>query len=255
MTFQNSKLLIGMIHLPNLRGYSDLGAISEAAVRDALALADAGFDGALIENYHDCPESEFAPEEVRAACAVISPRVVDAAGGRIKIGVQLLLNDWPASFAICKAAGAAFTRMDVFVDDVTGRWGEIRPDTDAIRAARTALCPDLFLFADVQVKHKAMIDPNKPIELSARQAADAGADAVVATGEATGIETPIETVLRIKAGAGGTPTVIGAGLSAANARGQLGIADGAIVGSSILTNGRVDTEKAREIVRIRDSLA
>jgi membrane complex biogenesis BtpA family protein len=243
-----------MIHLPNLRGYRNLGGIIARAVSDAKILAAAGYDGALIENYHDDPESEFVPEEVKAAAAVVASNVASAVNGEMQIGVQLLLNDYEASFAICKAAGASFSRVDVFVDDMTGRWGDIRPDTNAIIAARKNLCPELFLLADVQVKHKTMIDPGKSIETSTRQAVAAGASAVVATGAATGIETPMDTIVRVKSAAGGAPVIIGAGLNTHNAESQLSVADGAIVGTGIMTDGKIDAGKAVEIVRIRNKL-
>ena len=57
--FGTDSPLIGMVHLPALPGAPGYGgrreAIRAAALGDARALAEAGFDGLLVENFGDVP--------------------------------------------------------------------------------------------------------------------------------------------------------------------------------------------------------
>ena len=59
---QTKKPIIGMIHLAPLPGLyphrgEPLSAIQEQALEDARRMADAGFDGFLIQNSNDRPPS------------------------------------------------------------------------------------------------------------------------------------------------------------------------------------------------------
>ena len=251
--FKNNKPLIGMVHLENLVNCENLVRAIERAVQDAKALADAGFDGALIENYYDYPEAEFVQPEQTAAAAIISHEVRKALP-HFTLGVQLLLNDYKASFAICKAINAEFSRLDVFVDDMTGKWGDIFPETEKIMAEKNRLCPNLLLLTDIQVKHKVMLDPNKTLETSALQAIRAGSDGIIVTSEKTGEETPMGTIISAKSAVQDFPVIIGAGVQADNIQAQLEIADGAIVGTALMTDGKVDFDKAKQLVEIRNSI-
>src|SRR3989344_3304662 len=116
---KENKILIGMIHLPpllSIRGFLGMKKTIAKALADLSALEKAGFDGALIENDDDKPHTEFANEAQVASFSIIANEVCRVA--KIPIGVQMMLNDWRASFAIAKAVGAKFTRLDVFVDHV-----------------------------------------------------------------------------------------------------------------------------------------
>lgn len=113
---KQNNILIGMIHLPpllSIKGFSGVEKAVAKALADLSALEKAGFDAALIENDNDKPHTEFANEAQIASFSVIANEVCKNA--KITIGVQMMLNDWRASFAIAKAAGAKFTRLDVFV--------------------------------------------------------------------------------------------------------------------------------------------
>jgi len=246
--FQSKKPLIGMVHLPRLNDVRDILVPIQKAIADIKALGKAGFNGVLLENYNDDPEYETVTPMQAASMAMIAWEVSKIC--TIPFGVQLLLNDWEASLAICRLTKASFTRLDVFVDNVTGKWGDIYPETDKIMAYKKLVCPDLLLFTDVQVKHKQMIDPAKTLEQSVQEAVLANSDGIVVTSSKTGEETPMETIRRAKAASGDRPVLIGAGVSAENIVAQLSVADAAIVGTSIMTNGAVDLEKAKKLVAL-----
>lgn len=248
--FKNKKTLIGMIHLPPLltfAGFPGITACIEKAVADLDALERAGFDAVLIENDDDKPHTEFANEAQIASFTAIAHEVCKHA--RVSVGVEMMLNDWRSSIAIARAVGAQFIRLDVFVDHVTSEWGEIHPDPVKIMAYKQQIYPELVMLTDIQVKHKTMLE-KKSLAESARQAIEHGTDALIVTGEVTGQETPLEKIKIVKNAFPHFPILVGAGVNEANVRDQLAIADGAIVGTSIKTKGRIDFEKASVLAQL-----
>lgn len=244
-TFGKSRdVLIGMIHLPPLlsvEGYSGMQPMIEGALADLKALEEAGFDGALVENDDDKPHTEFANEAQIACLTAVALEVCRNA--HVPIGVQMMLNDWKSSFAIATAVGAAFTRLDVFVDNVHSEWGDITPVPEEIMEYKERIAPELLLLTDIQVKYKTMMKL-RPLSESARLAIEHGSGGLIVTGAATGVETPLRFVEEVHDAFPDFPVLIGAGVNAGNVREQLGVANGAIVGTSLKTGGRIDPRKA-----------
>ncbi|MCX6751044.1 MAG: membrane biogenesis protein, partial [Candidatus Pacearchaeota archaeon] len=79
-------------------------------------------------------------------------------------------------------------------------------------------------------------------------------EAIVTTGSGTGKETPINKLAQYKKLLGDYPLIVGAGVNKNNAREQLKITDGAIIGSYFKPLGNtflpIDREKVREIMDI-----
>src|SRR3989338_422114 len=101
---KENSILLGMIHLPpllSIEGFPGMKKTIAKALADLSALEKAGFDGALIENDDDKPHTEFANEAQVASFSIIANEVCKYA--RIPIGVQVMLNDWRASFEIARA--------------------------------------------------------------------------------------------------------------------------------------------------------
>lgn len=233
-----------MIHLPpllSIKGFPGMEEAIREALTDLSALEKAGFDAALIENDNDKPHTEFANEAQIASFSVIAKEVCDKA--RIPIGVQMMLNDWRASFAIAKAVGAQFARLDVFVDNVFSEWGEIRPVPAEIIRYKNKIYPKLLLLTDIQVKHKTMIRP-RPLAVSAALAIRYGTDGLVVTGQATGMETPLESIAAVRKKFPRFPIFVGAGINEMNVQKEFSLADGAIVGTSIKSKGKIHWRKA-----------
>ena len=233
-----------MIHLPpllSIRGFLGMKKTIDKALADLSVLEKAGFNGALIENDDDKPHTEFANIAQVASFSIIANEVCKNA--KIPIGVQVMLNDWRASFAISKAVGAQFTRLDVFVDHVDCKWGEIKPDPTKIINYKNKIYPELLLLTDIQVKYKKMIKP-RPLIASATLAINNGSDGLIITGRATGVETPIEKIQEVRKNLPNFPIFVGAGVNEKNIREQFSIANGAIVGTSIKRGNKVDFRKA-----------
>lgn len=244
----NKKELIGMIHLPpslGFKGHPGLGYCIKKSIKDLKTLEKAGFDAVLIENDDDKPSTEFANPAQIANFAIVAYELSKLI--KIPMGIEVMLNDWRASIDIAKLVGAHFVRIDVFVDHVTSKWGEIKPDTKEIIAYKNKIYPELVLLTDIQVKHKKMLE-NKTLLESAKQAIDSGSNGIILSGDLTGHETPIDDIVKVKNKNPDFPVIIGSGLSSDNILDQLSVADAAIVGTSIKVGDSIDFAKAKELV-------
>lgn len=240
--FPRPRPLIGMIALrpsPGYPAYTSINALIDAALADLDALQEGGVQAVLVENDFDQPHTLVAGAAVVAAITRVTREVVSRS--QVPVGVEVLLNDWRASLAVAAVTGAHFIRLDFFVDRVRSKLGVIEPEPAAVVAYRRSIRADqVQIFADLQVKYSRPVNGPKPIEQSAREAALAGADAVIVTGSETGIGPSIEDLRDAKRG--GVPVLIGSGLSPVNAAELAPEADGYIVGTS-LRSGRNESDR------------
>jgi membrane complex biogenesis BtpA family protein len=193
----------------------------------------------------------MASPDVMAAMKDITAEVV-AASRNIVVGCEILLNDPRASLEVAAQAGAAFIRSDYFVDRMLRPdYGEFAIDPVALVNYRNECAPDVLILADVQVKYATMLEP-RPLAESVRLAVHHRADAVVVTGDATGDaprrEYLDEATLAVSESNSGTPVLIGSGLDAGNATTLLQSCDGAIVGTSMMRNGKIDAQKTTALM-------
>lgn len=108
---------------------------------------------------------------------------------------------------------------------------------------------DVLVLTDIQVKYATLLEKNKSIATSAKQAVAAGSDGIIVTGNFSGDEPQLDDVIEAKQAVGDFPVLIGSGPSAANANILFQIADGAIVGTSIKgKNGNISQQKIRQLV-------
>jgi len=244
--------LIGVVHLPALPGSplhrGGLQAVIDAAARDATALAEAGFDAVLVENFGDVP---FVPGSVGAvtvaamtACALAVRRAAPAPA----LGINVLRNDAEAALAIAVAAGAAFIRINVHTGARVTDQGVIEGRADrTLRERRRLGAEAVRLLCDVDVKHSAPLAP-RPIAEEAHDLVTRGlADAVLVTGSGTGrsaARADLDAVLD----AVDVPVLVASGVT------EGGLADvarahGVVVGSALRRSGRagdpVDAELAK----------
>jgi uncharacterized protein len=256
MKIMNIKkpLIIGMIHLPETltyKGWLGLKGFVDKAKKDLKALEAGGMDAALIENDADCPCQVKGSADVVAPMTVVAYELAKIA--EIPLGVEVLLNDPKASLAIAKTCGLKFIRTDYFVDRMTRKgYGEFKIDTkDIMNYKKKIHAQEVKVYADIQVKHAMMVNNNKTISLSVKQAIKAGADGIIVSGTVLGEKPLIEEVKEAKKVAEGkAPVIVGSGFSKSNAKGLLKYADWAIVGTSIKTNGVVDVQKVKELVNL-----
>jgi len=253
--FEKPKTIIAVCHLPPLPDYPDspgLEALRMHALADLTVLEDAGVDGLLIENEYDRPHRIAAQPETVAAMHAITRAAVAAARGTV-IGCEILLNDPRASLDVCKSSGARFIRVDYFVDRMSRPgYGEFEIDADGLIEYRRRIGQtNVLILADIQVKYATMLEARQLAE-SARLACLHGADAVVVTGTVSG-HPPSLAQLRegragIRASGLAVPLLIGSGLNSDNAAELLSACDGAIVGTTLMREGRIDAERLRELL-------
>lgn len=239
-----------MLHLDYLEGekFKGVDYVVNKALKDIKSLQDGGINGILVENWKEFSVGEFVSSET----AKNFKDVVQKISKYIKIpfSINVLNNDYKLAFSVAKSAGASFVELDVFVDRVRS---DFQNNTDAIKKpfviepkpreiwdyAKSISAETIPLFVFVQPKHYIMLDKDKTIEESTKQAITNGASAVLVT-KATGFAPTIDLIERVKKVAGNTPVGIGSGFNAENAKDFLEIVDFAVVGTSIKVDGVTD---------------
>jgi membrane complex biogenesis BtpA family protein len=252
--FPAGKPVIGVIHLPPLPGYPGspgLAAVVAHALAELATYRVGALDGVLVENENDQPHRVEGGRETVAVMTAVTRELV-AAARSLPVGIEILLNDPEASLAVAMAAEAAFIRTDYFVDEMSRpEYGPMRVAPEVVMAYRAGIGAEhVLVFADIQVKYAQMLAPQTLAE-SSRRAREAGADAIVVTGTRTG-EPPSPDELRTaRSGAADCPVLVGSGLAAGNAAELLALADGAIVGTSLMHAGRATPERVSALAAAR----
>lgn len=250
--FFAKRPLIGMVHLGSLpgsaRGCGCLADVLERATKDARTLASAGFDAVMVENFFDSPFTRTCvPPHTIAAMTLAVHAVQEAVD--VPVGVNVLRNDVMAAIGIAHVCGARFVRCNVYVGAAVTDQGVIQGAARDALECRSTLGADVWILADVCVKHSWSLD-QRPLCLHVADALERGlADAVIVTGDATGAEADIDQVRDAVDAAGGAPVLVGSGISVANVGRFLDVASGAIVGTSVKVDGvvsqPVDAVRAR----------
>lgn len=249
--FAATHPIVGMIHLlalpeaPAYRG--NLDAIYERALREAVALQEAGVHALIVENFGDEP---YLPGELSfaqlALMAAVTRDIIGAVS--LPVGVNCQFNAWQSEVAVAHACRADFIRVEVFVDTVVMAQGQVSPCSAQIRRYQQHLgAQDLALWVDIQTKYTTNLVPQS-IEQSALDAQAAGADVLIVTGAATGQATPLDVVAQVKQVVR-IPVVVGSGTNASNASQVLRVADGAIVGSALKLGGKAENEVSAEAAK------
>ena len=123
------KLVIGLVHLLPMVStplYQDgnLDKMTQKAIEDCLTLKKNGADGGLIQTvdvfYPSTDDTDYARV---AGLAAVTARVRDAVGPDFILGAQIMMNCITPSLAVCKAAGADFTRCSALVGKVETLYG------------------------------------------------------------------------------------------------------------------------------------
>lgn len=250
------RALIGMVHLAPLPGSPSeshtLNEVLRLALEDAKALADAGFDALMIENFGDAPfrATEVDPHTVAAMSLVARTvrRAVD-----VPLGINVLRNDTRAALAIATCCEAAFVRVNVHVGVYATDQGIIEGRADETLRYRRRLNSDVAILADVHVKHAVPMSHPSIAEAAEETAYRGKADGLIVSGTATGKPTSLEDLRTVRLAVPDRPVYVGSGASAANIRALLQCADGAIVGTAVKQDGRttapVDPLRAKTFIQ------
>jgi uncharacterized protein len=244
--------LVGMVHLlplpgaPGWRG--SMREVLERARADAAALRDGGMDGIIVENFLDVPfYPGRLPAEAVAALTLATQTVIEVAGA-LPVGVNALRNDARAALGIAAATGARFIRVNVHTGALLTDQGWIQGKAHRTLRLRARLRADVAVWADVLVKHATPL-PGLTVAAAARDAWERGlADVLIITGSATGQAADPERIREARRAVPEAAVWIGSGVTAENAAQLLTAADGAIVGSALMRDGRPGQPVAAERV-------
>lgn len=233
----SGRPFIGMVHLLPLPG-SPMGAQSldvviQRAVSDATALAVAGVDAIIIENYGDSPfaAGSVAPYTVAAMTAVVL--AVRAVSPGVYLGINVLRNDAMAAVSIAAATGAAFIRVNVHVGAMVTDQGVITGRARETLLERTRLGAPVGIVADVHVKHASPLGSESIEQCGADTWSRGGVDGLIVSGDGTGRETSFDDVERLVTAVPSAPIWIGSGVTEANITRMATVARGVIVGTAL----------------------
>ncbi len=250
--------LVGVIHLPALPGSPlsrrKVSDIAREAVSSAGALALAGFDLCMIENYGDVPFFRGAVPAVTVAAMTACAVAVREAHPDLPLGVNVLRNDAAAALSIAAVVGAGCVRVNVLTGARVTDQGIIEGGAaELLRTRRLLGAEDIAIWGDVDVKHSAPLAPGAIEQETSDLVVRALADAVLVTGEGTGRSVDVEKLARVrsairKSGAR-IPVLVASGATLDTLASLSAHADGVVVGSALRADGRaggpVDPEAAR----------
>ncbi len=250
------KPLIAMCHLPGLPGRprhdreAGMAAIVDRIRRDLAVLQEAGVDALLFCNENDIPYQTAVGVEAATAMAAAVASVRPEIG--VPFGVDLLW-DPHAALAVARATGAAFVR-EVFTGVFEGDTGMLAPSFGDLAAYRHDIgAADVAIFTNVTPEFSRSLS-GRTVDERVRGAIFLGVDAILISGPMAGVTASLSELGEAKRAAADFPVLANTGVSAANAEEILAVADGAIVGTSLKTDGvtwnPVDPARARRLVEI-----
>ncbi len=246
--------LIGVIHLPPLPGSPrvrlPLAEVEAQVERDAAALAEAGFDAVVVENFGDAPFfKEEAPAVTIAAmtrCALAARR----AAPRLALAINVLRNDGAAALAIAAATGAAAIRVNVLTGARVTDQGIVEGRAAELLRLRRALDAEAVeIWADVAVKHSAPLAERPLADETRDLVGRALADAVLVTGGGTGQAVDPAHLSAVREAAGGRPVLVASGASVEALPVLKDLCEGVIVGSALRVDGRAGGPIDRAVAR------
>ncbi len=233
--------LIGVVHLralPASPAYDgDVSSVAAACARDAQVLADAGFDGVVVENYGDAPFEPGTVSPVTVAAMTRCALAARVAAPSLSLGINVLRNDALAALGIAVSVGASFVRVNVHVGARLTDQGLIEGKAHLTLRERRALgATEIQLFCDVDVKHSAPLAA-RPLREEAQDLVHrGGADAVLVTGSGTGRGVALRDLDEVL-GAIDVPVLVASGVTESTL-GAIKRAHGVIVGSCLRADGR-----------------
>lgn len=230
------KLVIGLAHLLPMVGtplYEDgnLDRMTKKAIEDCLTLKNNGADGALIQTvdvyYPSTDEADYARV---AGLAAVTARVRDAVGPDFLIGAQIMWNCITPSLAVCKAAGADFTRCSALVGRVESPYGEIQANPLKVAEYRKKIeAMNIGMISEISGYHHTGEYSADNIHQLASSSMRLGASAIEVCDR--DFQHNERLVKDVKA-CGAFPVILGGGTTVENCKDRLRYADGALVGTA-----------------------
>ena len=253
--FHVEKPIIAMCHLkalpgdPGYKPQQGMDGVVDAARADLRALQDGGVDAIMFSNESSLPYLTKV-EPITLACMA---RVIAELRGEIRVpfGVNVLW-DPAASIDVAVATGASFVReifTGVYASDY-GLWntncGEIIRHQHAVHGQHVRLFFNIVPESAVYIAERHIVDIAKSTVFVAQP------DALCVSGLTAGAETPFDTLKLVKEAVPETIVFANTGVRLSNVEQMLGVADGAIIGTTFKRDGyiwnAVDVERVGEFM-------
>ena len=251
--FKTEKPIIAMAHLPALPGTPryNRGAgvehIVEWVKRDVEILVEEGVDAIMFCNEDDRPYVFEAGIEQIATMARV---VAEAKPESMPFGVDFLWDPM-AAMAVAHATGACFIRevlTGVYESDM-GLWS---PDAGKLMRFRSKIGADnIRVFFNVVPEFASPLGTRSPVERAHSAVVSSLADIILVSGKMAGAEADLSVISDVKSSVD-VPVLVNTGVNIGNVGDYLGVADGAIVGSSLKNDGAtwnpVDRKRVKEFM-------
>lgn len=241
--FGRHQVAIGVVHSPALPGSpayagATIDDIGDRVVADALAYAEGGIHGLILENHGDIPflKPEELGQETAACMATLAYRLRREVG--LPVGINVLANAAKTALAVAKSAQAQFIRVNEWANAYVANEGLVEGSAaTALRYRSWLRADDVAVFADVHVKHGAhAIVADRSISELTRDVEFFNADAVIVTGQRTGDAAAAPELQQVRE-ATSLPLLVGSGVTKDNVAAIMALADGVIIGSSLKRDG------------------
>ena len=242
-TFPTPKPIIAMLHTTcqeRVSGYNNaLDVITKRALEELAIFEEEGIDGVIVENYFG--------ESPQMAIDLLERVMQAGAGPRIKVGLNILPNEYEQAILESADKGANFVQVDY----VAGQYNEQINWVGDINGYREAR-PEIMVLGGVWPKYYTPI-PGSDLDADLKNGM-LNCDAIVVTGKGTGKETPVQKIKRFRRTIRDFPLIQGAGLNIENAHEHLRLVDGDIVGSGLKyennVRNKVDRARVKDLVQI-----
>jgi len=256
MSFKNlfkvEKPIIAMVHFPALPGsplYSKnkgMDYILESTHHDLIALQSAGVDAIMFGNENDRPYELNVNIATTSSMAYIIGQLKSEIS--VPYGVNVLW-DPISTIALATATEAKFVR-EIFTGTYASDMGFWSPNAGkAMRYRNTLQSENILMFYNVSAEFANSLDKRSVAERAKSVEFSSIPDAILVSGQITGESADIEDLKTTKQSVQKTPVLANTGVKLDNLEAILGVADGAIVGSSLKVDGdtwnAVDSNRAK----------
>ncbi len=241
-TFGVKKPIIAMCHLQALPGdphFDRAGGMSkvvELALQDLTNLQRGGVDAVMFSNEFSLPYLTKVRTETTAAMA----RVIGELRRSITVpfGVNVLW-DPIASIDLAAATGAVFIReiiTGVYASDF-GLWNTAVGET--IRH-KMRLAPDLRMLYNIVPEAASYLGNRNIIDIARSTVFNNRPDALCVSGLTAGAEADTQILSQVKNAVPDTVVLCNTGCRIDNVERQLGVCDGAVVGTAFKIDGKFE---------------
>ncbi len=239
------KPIIAMCHLSALPGdpsYDKEGGmkkIIERARKDLLALQSGGVDAVMFSNEFSLPYlTKVQPVTIACMARIIGELMADI---KIPFGVNALW-DPIASLDLAVATGAKFVR-EVFTGVYAGDLGLWNTNCGAVVRHQHAIGAEhVRLLFNIVPESARYLAERGVVEIAKSTVFNARPDALCISGLTAGAETDIQILKNVKEAVPNTVVFVNTGVCLESVEEQLGIADGAVVGTTFKIDGVFEHE-------------